>query len=303
MAKVAVHGPPSARDPRYATGLLLVFLGFVAFSTGGVILRMIETRDGWAVLFWRSIPWLLSVGLYLAWRHGALLRPVRTAGPLAFLVGACVTGAASGYIFGVQHTSVANVVFTFAATPFIAGLLGWLALGERVAPRTMVAIGAGLAGVLVMVGDGLDGGSWLGNLFALAAACSFATMLVLLRRAGRSDMLPGSLWGAIVSLAVGALLAGDLALSAGDLFWCAAFGTVNMTLGLILLTQGARYLPAAEAALLSLTESVLAPLWVWLAFAEMPGPLTLAGGAVVLVAVIWRVAGERPGQGGQPPAL
>lgn len=292
MARAVARPPPVARHQRHLLGLLLVFLAFVAFSTGGVILRMIETGDGWAILFWRSIPWLLSIAIYLGWRNGgAIIGPVRTAGPTAFLVGVCVTGAASGYIFGVQHTSVANVVFTFAATPFIAGLLGWLVLGERVAPRTMLAIGAALAGVLVMVGDGLEGGGWLGNLFALAAACSFATMLVLLRRAGQTDMLPGSLWGAIVSITVGALLAGDLALGTGDLIWCAAFGTVNMTLGLVLLTQGARYLLAAESALLSLTESVLAPLWVWLAFAETPGPLTLVGGAVVLAAVVWQVVG------------
>jgi drug/metabolite transporter (DMT)-like permease len=48
---------------------------------------------------------------------------------------------------------------------------------------------------------------------------------------------------------------------------------------------------AAESALLSLTEAVLAPLWVWLAFAETPGPLTLLGGAVVAAAVVWQVAG------------
>jgi drug/metabolite transporter (DMT)-like permease len=157
----------------------------------------------------------------------------------------------------------------------------------------MLASGAALAGVLLMVGDGLEGGGWRGNLFALAAACSFATMLVLLRGAGQADMLPGSLWGAIISITVGALLAGDLVLGTSDLIWCAAFGTVNMTLKLVLLTQGARYLLAAETALLSLTESVLAPLWVWLVFAETPGPLTLVGGAVVFAAMVWQVVGDR----------
>lgn len=294
MNEALARGPSALRHPRHATGLLLVFLGFVAFSTGGIILRMIETRDGWAILFWRSLPWLLSIAAFLAWRSGgSLLRPVRTAGPTAFLVGACVTGAASGYIFGVQHTSVANVVFTFAATPFLAALLGWLVLGERVEPRTMLAIGVAMVGVLLMVGDGLEGGGWLGNLFALAAACSFAVMLILLRRAGQADMLPGSLWGAVISISVGGLLAQELDLSTSDLAWCAAFGTINMTLGLVLVTLGARHLPAAETALLSLTESVLAPIWVWLAFAEAPGLLSLAGGAVVLAAVAWQVSGGR----------
>jgi drug/metabolite transporter (DMT)-like permease len=284
---------PIARDPRYGTGLLLVFLGFVCFSTGGIILRFIQTEDGWAILFWRSIPWLVAIAAFLTWRNGSVLRPLRTAGPTGFLVGACVAGAASGYIFGVKHTTVANVAFTFSATPFLAALLGWWVLGERVAPRTMVAIAAALAGVGLMVGDGLSSGGWLGNLMALGAAGSFATMLVLLRRAGQVDMLPASVWGAVISIVIGGTLAHGLLLPLGDMVWCAVFGTVNMTVGLVLVTLGARHLPAAETALMQLTESILAPVWVWLAFAEAPGSLTLLGGLVVLAAVTWQAVGAR----------
>jgi drug/metabolite transporter (DMT)-like permease len=293
---------PLARDPHHRTGLLLVFLGFVCFSTGGIILRFIQTEDGWAILFWRSIPWLVAIAAFLTWRNGSVMRPLRTAGPTGFLVGACVAGAASGYIFGVKHTTVANVAFTFSATPFLAALLGWVVLRERVAPRTMAAIAVALAGVGLMVGDGLSSGGWLGNLMALGAACSFATMLVLLRRAGQVDMLPASVWGAVVSIGIGGALAHSLALSVGDLFWCAVFGTVNMTAGLALVTLGARHLPAAETALMQLTESILAPVWVWLVFAEEPGSLTLVGGLVVLGAVTWQAASAAiAGRAADPP--
>jgi drug/metabolite transporter (DMT)-like permease len=53
---------------------------------------------------------------------------------------------------------------------------------------------------------------------------------------------------------------------------------------------GARYVPAAETALLSMTEAVLAPLWVWLAVNEIPSALTLAGGIIVMVTVGGRAA-------------
>jgi drug/metabolite transporter (DMT)-like permease len=140
-----------------------------------------------------------------------------------------------------------------------------------------------------MVGGSLSGGHWIGNLLALGSSCSFAIVLVLLRRAGRVDMLPGALWGAIVSLSVGGLLAHDLWISPTDIGWAMAFGSVNMTLGLALVTLGARHVPAAETALIGLTESVLAPVWVWLFLAEDPGVLTLVGGTVVLAAVAGQV--------------
>ena len=55
-----------------------------------------------------------------------------------------------------------------------------------------------------------------------------------------------------------------------------ALGVFQMGLGLALLTVGARLLPPAEVALLSLLEVVLGPLWVWLAYAERPGTATFS---------------------------
>jgi drug/metabolite transporter (DMT)-like permease len=53
----------------------------------------------------------------------------------------------------------------------------------------------------------------------------------------------------------------------------------------LLYLAGAKLLPSAEAALMSLLETVLAPLWVWLAVAEDPGWRAIAGGLVVLTAL------------------
>jgi drug/metabolite transporter (DMT)-like permease len=68
--------------------------------------------------------------------------------------------------------------------------------------------------------------------------------------------------------------------------WLALFGAGQIGLGLILLTIGARLIPAAQVALISLLEVVLGPLWVWLADGERPRAGTLIGGAVVVAAVI-----------------
>ena len=59
-----------------------------------------------------------------------------------------------------------------------------------------------------------------------------------------------------------------------------------MGLGLAFLTVGARLIPAAEVALITLLEVVLGPLWVWIGYSETPGLATLVGGAVVIVAVL-----------------
>ena len=85
-------------------------------------------------------------------------------------------------------------------------------------------------------------------------------------------------------------------------------GVGQMGLGLAFLTLGARLIPAAEVALITLLEIVLAPLWVWLTISETPATATLAGGVVLIAAVILQVggeesAGERPARGDPAAAL
>ena len=66
-----------------------------------------------------------------------------------------------------------------------------------------------------------------------------------------------------------------------------------LPVALALLTLGPRYIPAPEAAMLSLLETVLGPLWVWLVISEQPDESTIIGGAIVvgtlLVHSLWRM--------------
>ena len=56
--------------------------------------------------------------------------------------------------------------------------------------------------------------------------------------------------------------------------------------------EGAKHIPAAEAGLISMLDVVLGPLWVFLAFGERPGRSAIIGGALVLGALVWRLAPE-----------
>jgi drug/metabolite transporter (DMT)-like permease len=54
----------------------------------------------------------------------------------------------------------------------------------------------------------------------------------------------------------------------------------------MLLVIAARHLAATEVALLALLEVVLGPLWAWLGAGEVPATTTIAGGALVLAALL-----------------
>ena len=120
---------------------------------------------------------------------------------------------------------------------------------------------------------------------------------VLLRRGRESDMLPCVGYAGVISAAVAALIVAGLpepaspplfAIGPRDLMLCAAMGVVALGLGLTCFTLGARHVPAVEMTLLSMTELVLGPLWVWLGVGEVPSGYTLVGGSIVLAAISYQ---------------
>jgi drug/metabolite transporter (DMT)-like permease len=165
-------------------------------------------------------------------------------------------------------------------------VLGRIFLRETLAPPTLVAILVAVAGVALMFAGALGGGDLLGNALALGVAISFGANIVVVRAARGLDLVPATVLAGLFAMAATLPLASPAAPSAHDLGLLAAMGALQLGLGLFLFMRGAPHLTAAQVGLLSLLEVILAPIWVLLAFAEMPSPLSLIGGAVVLSALV-----------------
>jgi drug/metabolite transporter (DMT)-like permease len=294
----AVSAPRrSARSAHYRLGIFLVLASALALSTLGVGLRQIEAADGWQILFYRSLSFTLTLLIIVAIRSGGrIIAPFRRIGGQGLLVGVFLAGCSMLYVFAMLHTTIANASFVVSTTPFIAAALGWLLLGERVGRATWVAMAAALAGVGLMVADGLGTGGIAG--IALALACAFFTagMLVTVRGAHEIDMIPALTIAGVLTALCSAALASDLEVSAHDMGVAFLLGAGQYAVGYALLTAGARYVPVAEVGLLTLLDTVLNPIWGWLGAGEVPSALTLIGGAIVLGAALSRaLAGMRAG--------
>jgi drug/metabolite transporter (DMT)-like permease len=274
----------------YARGVLLVVLAGLLWSFMGLAVRHIETAGTWAILFWRSagmVPVLLA---FIAWRSGGhpldRLRRVGLAGVLGALG---LVLAFAGAIYALQATTVANAVFLFAASPFMAALLGWIILREPVRPATWAAITVAGAGMFVMVRDGLAGGETAGNLAAVLSAFGFAVFTLTLRWGKLEDMMPAVVLGGLFSMAVAVIALGvrgeGLAVPLRDIVISVAMGAGMLATGMALYTLGSRVVPAADLTLLSMVEVLLAPVWVWLALGETASAGTFLGGGILLVAI------------------
>lgn len=276
---------------RYGQGMLLVVTAGVLWSVQGLIFRQIDTAGTWAVLFWRSVGMLPVLAGFLAWRAGGSPLPaIRGVGLAGALGGAGLVAAFAGAIYSIQATTIANAVFLFAASPFLTALIGWAVLGEKVRGETWGAIAVAMVGIFVMVREGLQGGAMAGNVAALLSALGFAVFTVSLRWRKLSDTLPSVFMGGVFSIFAGAMVASQLGqpliVPPSDALWAMGMGAGTLSLGMVLYTLGSRIVPAAELALLSNIEVMLAPLWVWAFLGETASANTFLGGAILLVAVI-----------------
>lgn len=270
----------------------MVLAAGLLWSFQALIIRQMSEAGSWAVLFWRSLAMFPVLYLLVAWRSGgAPLQTIARSGAAGLVGGLSLVVAMGGAIVAFQSTTIANAAFLLAASPFLAAVLGWLLLRETVPTRTWVAVAIAVFGIFVMVRDGLAAGAWFGNLAAIASALGFAGFTVALRWRHIDDSLPCSLLGSLFSVIVGGLVAWQigqpLLVPASDLAWCAVMGVVTLSGGMTLYTLGSKSVPSAELALLSNTEVMLAPFWVWLFMGETASAATLAGGAILLVAILF----------------
>ncbi len=286
---LAPDSTATRRDPAMPAtrrGVLLVACAALCWSSGGLIARLVTTSP-WTTTLWRSlfaalflslVLWLVrGRGIFAQWREGG--RPV-------LAVAVCMALASTCFILSLAHTSVANTLILMSTGPYVAGLLGWLLLGERVAPRTWLTMGVALAGAVVMVSNSSSRGALTGDLLAIVMAGSFAIATVLVRRHPAIQMAPAAALATALTALVALPLADPLQTTSRDLALLAVFGAGQFGVGFLLFMTGARVIPAAQSSLIGMLEVVLGPLWVWLVLSERPGAASLAGGALIVAALL-----------------
>jgi len=282
-----VPGEKSARR----RGVLLVLTATVMWSMAGLFARLLGHLDLWTVMGWRALMGAASISIVglVEWRRERMNESFGF-GPLSPVLALLAMIAISAYTASVMTTTIADVLIIYATLPFVAAALGWLVNREQVSPRTLVASGVALAGIALMVASGLGSGRLLGQALSALMTLCFAGMIVLQRRQPGASIIAVNAIGALGSGLFGLLNSSHPPIGLFDMGVLFVFGLTTIGLAFVLFMEGAKFIPSAEAGLISLLDVVLGPIWVFLAFGENPGAATVLGGAIVLGAALWRMA-------------
>lgn len=266
-------------------GTLLVVASAAAFSTAGLFTHLIAL-DTWTILFWRGLFAGLFIAGYIAWRHRAqALVSAQGIGRIGLVAAVCSALATICFINALRLTSVADVMVIGATAPFITAALAWLWTGQRESRVTLAASSVAVAGIALMFDTAAPSGRLMGCLLALGMTVLISAMMVIIRHKRQISMLPAASLSAFLCALLVLPVASPFAASTSDFVWLILFGTTQFGLGLLLMTLGTRLISATRSALIGTLDTPLAPVWVWLAFGEVPQTMTCIGGAVVMVAV------------------
>lgn len=283
-------------DHQPARGLSFALIGGIALSFDIPLIRLAGS-DPYMVMAARGLG--LAIVLWLYWRFFAN-RTGMPNDPLSdpdFLI----VGGLSGlnnicFTMAVFHTTTANVVFILAFNAMLAALISWPLTGEKPKLATVLAIIATVIGVGIIVWDSFGSGNLLGDAMAMICAMLLALSLTLARRSGKDlSLSPG--FGGLVSCVFALPMVLWFSAMPQAPIWLVLDAVILVPIAGITLWLAPRYIPAPHVALFYLLETVLAPLWVWYVFSEVPSTSVFIGGSIVVIAItahaIWELRAHR----------
>jgi drug/metabolite transporter (DMT)-like permease len=274
--------------------ILCVAAAAVLWSTGGLFIKL-APMPALAVACGRS---LVAAIFYLA-----ILRPdlrkARVTTALAYA--ACIVT----FVSATKLTTSANAIFLQYTGPAYVLLLGPWLLDEPFRAIDGVCVALSLAGMSLFFVGKVEAGQATGNALAVLSGVFFAFTVVLLRRdakRGQNDALPSTTLGNLVAALCTLPWALHAPISGRGALVLLYLGVVQLGIAYLLFIKGVRHVPAGEASLVSMLEPVLNPLWVYLGYGESPGRWAIAGGAIVVAAVIVRALVPNASQPSREPA-
>ena len=254
--------------------------------TVDIPLIRLANGEPWSILVTRAgMTLLAALVIWTIWRIITPKAPQLIPGRAGLAATALYGIAAVTFIAAVFNTSTANLVFILAFNPVFSALLSWLFLGERPRPATFLTMAAMIVGVAIIVSDSMGSGHLWGDVLALSTALCIAGAITISRASGK-DMGFTPLVGVVLPFLVAAFVVGKSSYQVSEPGWIVFNGAVIMPVSFFCLAAGPRYISGPEVSMFYLLETVLAPVWVWMIFSEVPSRNSLIGGAILIVSLV-----------------
>lgn len=269
------------KNPARTRAVGLLVLAALCWSLGGLLIKAVT----WPPLAVAGGRGFIAALFLLATHRGLKFNFSR-----AQVIGAVGYAACTiTFCAATKLTTAANAILLQYTAPVWIALFGSWFLGERATKADWWTIVAVLGGMTLFFADSLELTAVLGNSIAVVSGVCFAGMTIALRKQKNGSPIESIILGNLLAFFIGfpSILHAPVLDAAG---WGAlvTLGVVQLGISYWLYARAIVHVTALEAVLIPVIEPILNPLWVLLMIGERPTPLSLIGGAIVLIAVLLR---------------
>jgi len=273
--------PQSAKD----RGILAALVGSLLISFDPVFIRY-SGISGFDTAFLFGLFTAISMATVIQTTDSqGISKTLLQSGWPAILSGLLILGSATTFILSIKHTEVSNTMIILSGRPVVTALFSWLILKEKTSSTLWWATIGVIGGSTVVVYGSIGSPTFLGDGLALLTVAFLGLNGALLRRYAHISRVAIVGWaGFFMSITLFAF-ANPSSYTAHTWIIMGTMGLLTAPMGRVLNGISFRYIPAAEAALLSLIGTVLAPIWAYLFFKEIPTNTTILGGTIILATI------------------
>lgn len=264
-------------------GIFATVIAAICFSIAGVFIKLLPLSP-YTILFYRSLFCALFFLLVFG-KKAFKFNRLSVIGAVVFYVPLMIC-----FVMATKLTTAANAVFLQYAAPAFVLLFEPIFLKTKLLRINTLTVVLCISGMALFFMDDLEKPeNWLGVGLAFASSIMLAGLIIIQKSNAAEYHIPTIMLGNILVV----LLMAPLAIPQGvpgslELTYLLILGFVQLGLGYVFYTYGQRHIPAIETALISMLEPILNPLWVMLGYGEKPGWWAIAGGCIIISALIIR---------------
>ncbi len=281
---------------KISSAMFFVLLAGLIWSFGPLVVRNMDNAElvPWQYSLIRGSAIFIILNLYLFLTEGSKFTNNYNKIGLSGIIGGISLGIANlTFILSLTTTSAAVTLLMLGALPFLAAIIAYIFLNEKISKTTFIAIIIAGAGIVFMCFDSIQTGTLFGLVNGLVSSLGFAVFTVTLRWKKNTPKLTtvsiAGIFAAIISLLVIFFNDSNVLMSLKNTSLSSLHGLIVCS-ALILYSSKSKYLPAADLTLLSLTEILGGIFWVWLplfGINEVPNNNTIIGGVIITLAIIF----------------
>lgn len=269
-------------EPKY---LIMTTLAPVLWSLGGLGVRSVSVSSA-TIIFTRSISMSISISILCFFLYKkSFFEEFKKLGVPGFFVSFFLGITTFFYILSLSKTTVANALLVQGTAPIWATIFATFFLKERFKIPIWITIFTAFGGMIILVLSKDLSIHFLGDIFALITAFGLSIQILLVRKYPEINLIPATVLGGIIAALFSLLFKPSLPISFHDSIILISLGTFQIGLGYILFYRGSRFLPTSLTGLITLLETILGPIWVYLVFKEKISKNSYIGGIIILLSL------------------